>query len=64
MVGGTLAPVEYEAEFDRVYDTGHFPMLSKVPGVCSAARYRLEHSFVVGVKKTDLSANSESRICN
>jgi hypothetical protein len=64
VVGGPLAPAEYEAELNRVYDTEHFPMLSKTPGVCSAARYRLEHSLIVGVKKTDLSPNSESRICN
>ena len=25
-------PTEHEAEFNRVYDTEHFPMLSKVPG--------------------------------
>jgi hypothetical protein len=35
---------EHEAEFNRVYDTEHFPMLSKVPGVLSSARYRLDHS--------------------
>ena len=32
-------PAEHEAEFNRVYDTEHFPMLSKAPGVRSAARY-------------------------
>ena len=37
-------PLEHEAEFNRVYDTQHFPMLSKVPGVLRAERYRLEHS--------------------
>src|SRR5215471_3844934 len=42
-------PAEHEAEFNRVYDTEHFPMLSKVPGVRSAARYRLEHSTVPGI---------------
>ena len=30
-------PAEHEAEFNRVYDTEHFSMLSKVPGVRSAA---------------------------
>jgi hypothetical protein len=35
---------EHEAEFNRVYDSEHFPMLSKVPGVLSSARYRLENS--------------------
>ena len=43
-------PVEHEAEFNRVYDTEHFPTLSKVPGVRSAARYRLEHSTVPGMQ--------------
>jgi len=44
-------PAEHEAEFNRVYDTEHFPMLSKVPGVRSAARYRLEHSIVPGIQR-------------
>ena len=44
-------PAEHEAEFNRVYDTEHFPMLSKVPGVRSAARYRLEHSTVRGMQR-------------
>ena len=37
-------PAEHEAEFDRIYDSEHVPMLSKVPGCRSAARYRLEQS--------------------
>ena len=44
-------PAEHEAEFNRVYDTEHFPTLSKVPGVRSAARYRLEHSTVPGMQR-------------
>ncbi|MBV9200252.1 MAG: hypothetical protein JOY83_11080 [Alphaproteobacteria bacterium] len=44
-------PAEHEAEFNRVYDTEHFPMLSKVPGVRSAARYRLDHSTVPGMQQ-------------
>ena len=39
-------PAEHEAEFNRVYDTEHFPMLMKVPGVRSGGRYRLEHSTI------------------
>ena len=35
---------EHEPEFNRVYDSEHFPMLSKVPGVLSSARYRRENS--------------------
>ena len=44
-------PAEHEAEFNRIYDTEHFPMLSKVSGVRSAARYRLEHSTVQGMQR-------------
>ena len=35
-------PAEHEAEFNRVYDTEHVPMLSQVPGVQKVSRYRLE----------------------
>ena len=35
---------EHEPEFNRVYDSEHFPMLTKVPGVLSSARYRLDNS--------------------
>jgi allophanate hydrolase subunit 2 len=44
-------PAEHEAEFNRIYDTEHFPMLLKVPGVQSGARYRLEHSTVPGMQR-------------
>jgi len=44
-------PTEHEAEFNRVYDTEQFPMLSKVPGVRSAARYQLEHSTTPGMQR-------------
>ena len=44
-------PAEHEAEFNRVYDTEHFPALMKVPGVRSGARYRLEHSTVPGMQR-------------
>jgi hypothetical protein len=37
-------PAEHEAEMNRVYDTEHVPMLSKVPGVHKVTRYRLEQS--------------------
>ena len=40
-----------EAEFSRVYDTEHFPTLAKVPGVRSAARYRLNRSTVPGIER-------------
>ena len=44
-------PAEHEAEFNRVYDTEHFPTLSKVPGVRSAVRHRLEHSTVQAMQR-------------
>ena len=37
-------PAAYEAELNRIYDTEHVPMLSKVPGVNKVTRYRLEQS--------------------
>jgi hypothetical protein len=44
-------PAADESEFNRIYDTEHFPMLAKVPGVRSAARYRLDHSTVAGMER-------------
>ena len=44
-------PAEHEAEFNRIYDSEHVPMLSKVPGVRSAARYVLERSTQQGMQK-------------
>lgn len=44
-------PTEHEAEFNRVYDSEHFPSLSKLPGVRSAGRYRLERSSVPGMAR-------------
>jgi hypothetical protein len=35
-------PAQHEADFNRIYDTEHVPMLSKVPGVHNVTRYRLE----------------------
>src|SRR3954451_24929499 len=37
-------PEQYDAELNRIYDTEHVPMLSKVPGVNRITRYRLEQS--------------------
>ncbi|MBV8888562.1 MAG: hypothetical protein JO305_02730 [Alphaproteobacteria bacterium] len=44
-------PADHEAEFNRIYDAEHVPMLSKVPGVRSARRYRLERSTQPGMQK-------------
>ena len=37
-------PDALDAELNRIYDTEHVPMLSKVPGVRRVSRYRLMHS--------------------
>ena len=37
-------PAQHEADFNRIYDTEHVPMLSKVPGVRNVSRYRLEQT--------------------
>lgn len=37
-------PADKEADLNRIYDTEHVPMLSKVPGVNRVTRYRLEKS--------------------
>ncbi|MGD9616785.1 MAG: hypothetical protein AB7H90_17695 [Alphaproteobacteria bacterium] len=37
-------PDALDAELNRIYDTEHVPMLSKVPGVRRIARYRRDHS--------------------
>ena len=37
-------PDALDGELNRIYDTEHVPMLSKVPGVQRVTRYRLEQS--------------------
>ncbi|MFT5176677.1 MAG: hypothetical protein ACI8W7_004873 [Gammaproteobacteria bacterium] len=37
-------PDALDAELNRIYDTEHVPMLSKVPGVQRVVRYRMEQS--------------------
>jgi hypothetical protein len=44
-------PCEHEAEFNRVYDTEHFPSLARVPGVRLAGRYRLEQATPPGMQR-------------
>ena len=43
-----------EALFNEVYDTEHIPMISKVPGVVSARRAKMEPLTMIlgGEKKT------------
>ncbi len=35
-------PAQYEADFNRIYDTEHVPEILKVPGVLGCTRYVLE----------------------
>jgi hypothetical protein len=44
-------PAQHEADFNRIYDTEHVSMLSKVPGVHKVSRYRLEQSNDPGMQK-------------
>jgi hypothetical protein len=37
-------PSEHEAEFNRIYDEEHVPMIVRVPGCRSCTRYKLAHS--------------------
>ena len=43
-------PTAHEADFNRIYDTQHVPLISKVPGVLGIKRYALEKP-VPGVPK-------------
>ena len=43
-------PPELEADFNRIYDEQHIPLISKVPGVLGIKRYVLEKP-VEGVPK-------------
>jgi hypothetical protein len=36
-------PPEHDAEFNRIYDTDHLPIVLKVPGVRGCQRFKLEH---------------------
>ena len=44
-------PAAHEAEFNRIYDTEHVPMLSKVPGVHKVSRYRLAKTNAPSMQK-------------
>src|SRR5215469_13545386 len=44
-------PAEYEADFNRIYDTEHVPEILKVPGVRSCTRYVLEKTNKQGVAR-------------
>ena len=44
-------PPEHEAEFNRIYDHDHIPIILKVPGVRSCTRFALEHGSVANIPK-------------
>jgi hypothetical protein len=43
-------PPEFEADFNRIYDTEHIPEMLKIPGMMGVKRYALEKA-VPGVPK-------------
>lgn len=51
---------EKEDAFNEVYDTEHIPFLLKVPGILSAARYRIQgFEMTIGGKKQTVSPSGE-----
>jgi hypothetical protein len=38
-------PAEHEAEFNRIYDEEHVPLIVQVPGCSACSRYKLAHSL-------------------
>ncbi len=55
-------PAEQEALFNEVYDTEHVPLLSKVPGVVSVARFkRQELTLAIGGELRTIVVEDEPR---
>ena len=53
---------EKEALFNEVYDTEHVPLLLKVPGVVSVARFRSEPvTLVIGGERKRIVVENEPR---
>jgi hypothetical protein len=51
-----------EALFNDVYDHEHIPLLLKVPGVISAARFRLEPlTMIIGAERKTIVVDGEPR---
>jgi hypothetical protein len=51
-----------EALFHEVYDQEHIPLLQKVPGVISVARFRLEPlTMVIGGERKTIVVDGEPR---
>ena len=56
-----VAP-EKEDIFNEVYDTEHIPMLKKVPGVLSVARFKTQElTMVIGGERRTIVAENEPR---
>jgi len=54
--------LEKEALFNEVYDTEHVPLLLKVPGVVSVARFRSEPvTLVIGGERKRIVVENEPR---
>ena len=52
----------HEAEFNEVYDHEHVPLLSKVPGVVSIARFRAQElTLLIGGERRTVQIEGEPR---
>ena len=53
---------EREAVFNEVYDTEHVPLLSKVPGVLSVARFqKQDFSLIIGGERRTIHLEDEPK---
>lgn len=53
---------EREALFNEVYETEHVPLISKVPGVLSVARFqRQDFSLIMGGERRTIHLENEPR---
>jgi hypothetical protein len=53
---------EKEALFNEVYDEEHIPMLSKVPGILSVARFKTQElTMVIGGERRTIAIENEPK---
>ena len=51
---------EQEALFEEIYDTEHIPLLTKVPGIVSVARFKREDlTLIMGGERMAISVEDE-----
>ena len=51
---------EQEALFEEIYDTEHIPLLTKVPGIVSVARFKREDlTLIMGGERMTISVEDE-----